>query len=398
MLKSFKVIRGVGAFKNFNNPNSNPVEFGKNTVIYALNGYGKTTIAAILKSLGSCDSTKIVERKSLQNENDTVFEQKIILSYTISNGTSVYENQWKHNGIISPPEVLVFDQQFVYDNLFIQKVESGHKQSIHTIVIGSEGLSISQELITTKDREKQLKKSFDAKQKELENRQKLSGRDDYLVIPDSDESTISVQLEDVQRQVEAKNEEEKLRSYTLLEEFFCPQLKFDLPKIYNLSFASIHDEAERLVKDHISRHTAKPKLADTFLRQALEQTLDTCPFCGQNLESARDLLDAYRKYFDQSHQDSLEMIKKCLAEINIWNPRAELLQLENKYAKAKDAVENFRKYVDADQIPHLDFSRFISELEALKGKVQNTLEQKLHNINLNQPNNEVQQLANIFSD
>ena len=398
MLKSFKVIRGVGAFKNFNNPNSNPVEFGKNTVIYALNGYGKTTIAAILKSLGSCDSTKIVERKSLQNENDTVFEQKIILSYTISNGTSVYENQWKHNGITSPPEVLVFDQQFVYDNLFIQKVESGHKQSIHTIVIGSEGLSISQELITTKDREKQLKKSFDAKQKELENRQKLSGRDDYLVIPDSDESTISVQLEDVQRQVEAKNEEEKLRSYTLLEEFFCPQLKFDLPKIYNLSFASIHDEAERLVKDHISRHTAKPKLADTFLRQALEQTLDTCPFCGQNLESAHDLLDAYRKYFDQSHQDSLEMINKCLAEINRWNPRAELLQLENKYAKAKDAVENFRKYVDVDQIPHLDFSRFISELEALKGKVQNTLEQKLHNINLSQSDNEVLQLETIFFD
>jgi len=96
MLKSFKVIRGVGAFKNFENSKSEPIEFGKNTVIYALNGYGKTTIAAILKSLGSCDPTKIVERKSLQNDDDNALEQKIILSYANGNVTSVYENQWKH--------------------------------------------------------------------------------------------------------------------------------------------------------------------------------------------------------------------------------------------------------------------------------------------------------------
>jgi len=396
MLKSFKVIRGVGAFKNFENSKSEPIEFGKNTVIYALNGYGKTTIAAILKSLGSCDSTKIVERKSLQNDDDNALEQKIILSYANGNVTSVYENQWKHNGITSPPEVLVFDQQFVYDNLFIQKVESGHKQSIHTIVIGTEGLTISKKLTIAKEREKQLKKLFDDRQKELEKRQKLTNRVDYLVIPDSENEIILVQLENIKRQIEAKNEEEKLRGYTLLGELVCPQSKPDFLKIYNLSFSSIHDEAEQLVKAHISRHTAKPNLADTFLQQALEQTLDTCPFCGQNLESAHDLLDAYRKYFDQSHRDSLEMIKKCLAEINQWNPRAELLQLENKHAKAKDAVENFRKYVDVDQMPQPDFSSFSSKLESLKGKVHNTLEQKLHNINLSQSDDEVLQLEVIF--
>jgi wobble nucleotide-excising tRNase len=397
MLKSFKVIRGVGAFKNFENPKSK-VEFAKNTIIYALNGYGKTTIAAILKSLGSRDSTKILERKSLQNANDAVIEQEIVLSYVNSTASSIYKNGWKHNGIAYPPEILVFDQQFVYDNLFVQRVESGHKQSIHTIVIGAEGLSISKELTIAKEREKQLKKLFDDKQKELEKRQKLTNRDDYLVISDSENDVILVQLENIKRQIEAKNEEEKLRGYTSLGKLVCPELKPDFLKIYNLSFSSIHDEAEQLVKAHISRHTAKPELADTFLRQALEQTLDTCPFCGQNLESAHDLLDAYRKYFDQSHRDSLEMIKTCLAEINQWNPRAELLQLESKYAKAKDAVENFRKYVDVDQMSQPDFSSFIRKFESLKEKVQNTLEQKLHNINLSQSDDEALQLDTIFCD
>ncbi len=398
MLKCFKVIKGVGAFKKFEDPKSK-IEFSKVTVIYALNGYGKTTIAAILKSLASSDSTKIAERKSLQNANDTaVIEQEIVLSYVNSSTSSVYKNGWKHNGIASPPKILVFDQQFVYDNLFVQKVESGHKQSIHTIVIGAEGLSISQELTIAKEREKQSKKLFDDRQKELDKRQKLTNRVDYLVIPDSENDIILVQLENIKRQIEAKNEEEKLSDNTSLGVLVCPQLKSDFVKIYNLSFSSIHDEAEQLVKAHISRHTAKPQLADAFLRQALEQTLDTCPFCGQNLEAAHDLIDAYRKYFDQSHRDSLEMIKTCLAEINRWNPRAELLQLENKYAKAKDAVENFRKYVDVDQMLHPDFSSFISKFEALKVNIQSTLEQKLHNINLSQSGNELSQMDTIFCD
>ena len=97
MLKCFKVIKGVGAFKKFEDPNSK-IEFSKNTVIYALNGYGKTTIAAILKSLASNDPTKIAERKSLQkNANDTaVIEQEIVLSYVTSSTSSVYKNGWKH--------------------------------------------------------------------------------------------------------------------------------------------------------------------------------------------------------------------------------------------------------------------------------------------------------------
>jgi wobble nucleotide-excising tRNase len=238
MLKSFKVIRGVGAFKNFENPKSK-VEFAKNTIIYALNGYGKTTIAAILKSLGSRDSTKILERKSLQNANDAVIEQEIVLSYVNSTASSIYKNGWKHNGIAYPPEILVFDQQFVYDNLFVQRVESGHKQSIHTIVIGAEGLSISKELTIAKEREKQLKKLFDDKQKELEKRQKLTNRDDYLVISDSENDVILVQLENIKRQIEAKNEEEKLRGYTSLGKLVCPELKPDFLKIYNLFQASM---------------------------------------------------------------------------------------------------------------------------------------------------------------
>jgi wobble nucleotide-excising tRNase len=394
MIKCFQIIQGVGTFTNFR-PKS-MVQFGKNTVVYALNGYGKSTIAAILKSLVNCDSTKITERKSLQGGNSTNLEQEVVLLY--ESGSSVYKKGWKHNGIISPPEVLVFDQQFVYDNLFVQRVESDHKQNIHKIVIGSDGLRISQELTDAKENEKQLKKLFDDKQKELEKRQKLTNRSDYLSIPESDKANILIELENVKRQIDAKNEEERIRSYIGLAPLSLPKLKFDLPKTYKLSFESIHAEAEQKVKTHIKDHTAKPESAESFIQQAIEQTKDSCPFCGQNLDPAQSLINAYRKYFDQSHRASLEMIRTCLAEINHWNPRAELLLLKNQYDKFDDAVRNFNKYVQANQIPPVDLFSYVSRLETLKENVQRTLEQKSLNIALCPPNDEIVELDAIFYD
>ena len=143
MLKRFQIIQGVGTFSNFRSPNSG-VDLLRNTVLYANNGYGKSTIATILKSAHQNDSQIITARQTLTAQQ-TPIEQQIVI--TVEKGTLVFQNNvWSYSPAAIKPEILVFDQQYVFDNLFVEKVESDHKKNIHRIIIGHEGVLISEDL------------------------------------------------------------------------------------------------------------------------------------------------------------------------------------------------------------------------------------------------------------
>ena len=77
MLKRFQIIQGVGTFSNFRSPNSG-VDLSRNTVLYANNGYGKSTIATILKSAHQNDSQIITARQTLTAQQ-TPIEQQIVI-------------------------------------------------------------------------------------------------------------------------------------------------------------------------------------------------------------------------------------------------------------------------------------------------------------------------------
>ncbi len=113
MLKRFQIIQGVGTFSNFRSPNSG-VDLSRNTVLYANNGYGKSTIATILKSAHINDSQKIIARQTLTSQQSPI-EQQIVIR--VENGTIIFQNNiWSYNPIAIKPEFLVFDQQYVFDN------------------------------------------------------------------------------------------------------------------------------------------------------------------------------------------------------------------------------------------------------------------------------------------
>ena len=73
-------------------------------------------------------------------------------------------------------------------------MESEHKQSIHKIIIGHEGVQISTDLTNAKAVEKNLKQSFEECKKELDAKNKSIDRRDYLTISDSEEPAVIAEL------------------------------------------------------------------------------------------------------------------------------------------------------------------------------------------------------------
>ena len=59
--------------------------------------------------------------------------------------------------------------------------------------------------------------------------------------------------------------------------------------------------ANQLVLNHIQNHCNPNMQSEGWLHNGLNLIIsNNCPFCGQVLENAQSLIDAYREYFDNS--------------------------------------------------------------------------------------------------
>jgi len=382
MLKRFQIIQGVGSFSNFRSPNHG-LDLSKNTIIYANNGYGKSTIATILKSVHLDDPQRIIARTTLTAQQGSV-EQNIVIK--VENGTLIFQNStWSYNPPAVKPEILVFDQQYVFENLFVQKVESGHKQSIHRIIIGHEGVQISEDLTCAKAEEKSLKQSLDERKKEVDSKISTTGRRDYLTITADEEPTITAELKEIESKLIVSQEKDELTALAKFSDLLVLNWDFsDILGAIIISFQSIHEDAQALIDDHIQSHLKNHDSAEGFIRQGLEQLVDTCPFCGQNMEKADVLIRAYQESFDQTHSQAIEKITALKTDWSTWDPSANILGSKSSFDKNLGSLQKIETRLSLhvlDNVPAIDYETLRQHALETKKQVLDTLSRKEANLN-----------------
>jgi len=118
MIKNLSLIRNVTQFDSVTDGANIPLS--KFTLAYAENGRGKTTLAAIFRSLGSGDPTLIMERHRLQAK------QPPHVRIECTKGPSQFQNaQWDQ----TLPSLVVYDDLFVDENIYSGlSVDSNHRQ------------------------------------------------------------------------------------------------------------------------------------------------------------------------------------------------------------------------------------------------------------------------------
>ena len=121
MIDRFRLLRGVGQFDNVSSAANLPL--GRMTVIHAENGRGKTTLAAILRSLATGDSLVIAERRRFAAERPP----HVVLDCVPGPSPMIFENgSWNH----TLANLVVFDDVFVDQNVYSGlSVEAAHRQT-----------------------------------------------------------------------------------------------------------------------------------------------------------------------------------------------------------------------------------------------------------------------------
>ena len=108
-------------------------------LIFARNGFGKSTICAVVRSASTQDPSLIVEREHLGSPGVPA----VTLQFD-PGGTTAYNNgTWNR----TPPPILLFDQDYIRSNVHVaEEVTTDNKRSLLRVIIGAAGVTLTRQL------------------------------------------------------------------------------------------------------------------------------------------------------------------------------------------------------------------------------------------------------------
>lgn len=396
-IKRIKEIINVGTYKNF--VTGGDKQFEELTLVYGLNTFGKTTLIDIFQSLKYNNPSLINNRKTIPNVNE---DQKIILSVSEKNGKeekiSFQNSMWNKSNFSDKIEI--FGENFIDINVFTHSIiERDNKENFTDFILGQLGVNkakkIEEKKIRLRKNNSDLKNFIPLFVKDKSTKE----IDDFInySVEEFDFEDIKKQL--IEKETELREEEKRLSN---------PQKIIDMPQpneleikkidildnikkinfVLRKDYSNIKDETLKKLNNHININFSDSSGAEQWIRKGLKYTKDdNCPYCGQNLQNAKDLIDVYDKFFDKSYNEFINTISSTL-ENNISNVekmhfdytkdlQEELLKVKDYIPLIKD--NNFKDKANDFEIIKNNLNE--NQLEAEKNKITEDLKEKIDSKN-----------------
>ena len=305
MLRKIISIKNVGRFINSAAP-GNP-ELARQTLILGANGFGKTTLCAVLRSLKSGDPVHITCRRTLGVEDTPTVE------LLLPNGLSHFDGAaWS-----APYSALaIFDGVFVAENVHSgEVVDLDHKRNLYLVIIGEEGVHLAEEdtrlAVQSREMTSQISTAAGAIQPHMPAGMNLTQFIALAVDPDIDAKITAQELV-----VEAVRQAKQVDERPALSEITIPTLPADFAGLLARTIDDIAQDAETRLADHLSVHSMDED-GENWIANGLDHAdHGTCPFCGQNIQGL-PLIAAYRAVFSDSYKalrDDTTALRTVIAE------------------------------------------------------------------------------------
>jgi wobble nucleotide-excising tRNase len=306
LIECIQLLRNIGKFDSVNSGAQLP--FALLTLMYAENGRGKTTLAAMFRSLQCGAADLILDRRRLASQHPP----HVVIS-TSGGGSHVFQNGAWSNAM---PEIVVFDDLFVSENVCSGiEIAAGHRQNLHELILGAQGVNLNTAVQTLVARIETHNRDLRA----LANAIPAVARGPFEVEaycalqPVAEISELIVEAE---RNLAAAKEAEPIQRQADFTIYALPA--FDVSAIETLLQKDLPDldaTAAAQVQAHIAKlgPNGERWVSDGMNRIAeasVEHEEEICPFCAQGLEESA-LITHYRAYFAQAY----EQLKIEIAQI-----------------------------------------------------------------------------------
>ncbi len=380
----FKRILSIQDIGNFAKVES--IELSKITLIFGLNGFGKSTLADIFRSLSPGLSEILTGRKRIKGADkkarpivklafgdDSGLEEKIV----------AFDRNWNPPDL--PFDIEIFDTCFVDQNIFTGLVpQRSNKVNLTNLILGRENVKSGLEL-------ESLNKQKNAKKRELNHianqlRNHVGQNFDvFLKLPKPENKTALEEAIDHLR-VEKRRyrgmidkagsilklpEPKALPIYRL--DSLC-SLMSEISELLNKEFKTLEQEALSKLELHIAQNFKQPDGEENaWIEKGLTyagpgpdaDSRANCPFCGQGLDPARNLLDTYRAFFGQAYQDYSKTLQ---ADLKAKNASLKMI-IDDLGILSNDVRENLNRFNSFKE--HLDtsYSNKLNRIDNLSTRI-----------------------------
>lgn len=336
-VETIKLLRNVGQFDSV----SCQIPLSKMPLIYAENGRGKTTLAAIFRSLSTGDASLIQERTRIGSTNSP----HIILN--INGSSATFQNgAWSS----SMDRIAVFDDNFVAQNVCSGiEIEPAHRQKLHELIIGAQGITLSNNVQQYAAKIDEHNRTLRAKEEAIP----LATRgnmtiEKYCAIPPVID--IDLKVKQAERRVEAANAASAIERQQPFLPFALPTIdKNEIESVLTLSMAELQSSAGAMVQAHFA---ALGKGGEEWVADGMARlgALPSCPFCAQDL-SPSQIIKHYEAYFSNAYKNLRNTILNTKQSVASANSGEVIAAFERSVKVAIQSREFWCKFID---IPEID--------------------------------------------
>ena len=341
MIKKIIKIKNIGKFVNYSlQPTSSwNGELSKTNIIYAENGAGKTTLSDIFRSLRD-DNVKVIRVRRTIGSTDS---QEIEI-LTDSEKKAFKENKWDS----TLENIEIFDIFFVNENIYSGfEVSSDHKKSLHKFVVGAEGVKLAEGINTIKTRIEEENKKL--REIELEINPYLKNvysLEDFVNLKEDLE--IDKKIAEKKKEIETAKAYEEIKNKDLLKRVNLFQLPIDLTDLKTILQKSITTISyEYLQKVEIrKKELGMEGESENWLEKGHRHIKNNvCPFCLQNFDKAKEIIEAYNQYFNEEYKNLKADLSDSMSDIQKINIIAEIDSLEKKVLGNNVLFEFWKEHI-----------------------------------------------------
>ena len=308
LITGLKLFRNVGQFDSVTA--AADIALAPMTLIYAENGRGKTTLAAVLRSLSTGNPVPIAERRRLSAQNPP----QVVLDCIGGPPPAVFENNaWNR----TVPQIVIFDDTFVDENVCSGlAVDPDHRQNLHELILGAQGVALNTALQTAIANVEEQNRLLRLKEQAIsvEVRGTLS-IDNFCVLPNRDD--IDIAIREAERALAAAKEAQNVQRNTGFDVISLPEIPVGMLRAL-LARSLPEVEAQALAK--VQAHLAKiGDDGEAWVESGMARIFDIdgdehCPFCAQALADS-DVISHYRAYFSAAYSELKNALANALAAL-----------------------------------------------------------------------------------
>lgn len=309
MLHRFRSVEEIGRFAKLTHKAE---AFTRLSLIFARNGYGKSTLCSILRSAADGSPHPITARKRLGAINDSRVD-----SLWASGATIAYSaGTWN----ACPGRVHIFDLEYVSKNLHLgDSVTRENKRSLLPIVLGDEGVALAEKV-----------NGLDSEQRDVDDSKKAQGKiilarckglipNDLLGfcqadIPEDLEARTVAQAQKLELARQAAVVKQK-RNPPALALGSLAQAEAILAE----GLEGVGEAATTLVQQHLTRQALGDRGQGWLEYGAGHSAGLECPYCGQDTTHV-PLVAAYRTYFSDAFKALQSRIDQLDCELDALSP------------------------------------------------------------------------------